>query len=454
MIVDYEHSNFSISQAAFDPKTPSHIVAISPSTTGGTASNPGGTGSPIVKTTGNSSHSIGTGAIAGIAIAIVLIGALVGAFFLRRHLKARKIHKKRAELEGDGPADEAAPLPEMDIVVKKDIPDADGLEAKNRPTTIEVKEVPMTPPLSEMDANITGFFAPNGEKRPHPTMELPGSPVSPEPWSRPELPSPDPEALRSELSTPEPLYHDTELPTPEPRVELPSPGISAASSPGLDPQRRSALNSPLPRLPMQRPKTERLDSSESEAGFTRDGMRRPNFHRRINSDDSDVPSLQSVSRPIMSSRLDSSDSETGLVYHAQKIDNISTSDIVSPVSTSNRPRLPHQESSASESESLPTLSTITRPRISPTYLDSSSGEESPGLRQPTTFRHVVGLDSNFYSSTASRPAMPRGAAPQQSPQSGRIPESDSEEWETRLESPSTEAPSDVSRFNSVNLGKP
>jgi len=263
LIVNYEHSNFSISQAVYDPSTPSHIVAIpSTSTTGTASANPTSSGSPILKTTGSGphgsgSHSIGTGAIAGIAIAIVLIASLIGAFFITKRI--RKQRSLRAELEGDEPKD----TQEMSIeyALKQDISkDSNGLEAKNRNTTIEVKEVPLTPPLSEMGAEIHGFFGADCGKQPLGPLhhEMPGSPVnrselsSPEPWSRIELPSPDPEALRSELSTPEPMYINSELPTPDPSHELPSPGMSEAFGP-VSPRtdnRRSALNSPMPRLPL------------------------------------------------------------------------------------------------------------------------------------------------------------------------------------------------------------
>ncbi|KAK4691133.1 hypothetical protein P7C71_g5803, partial [Lecanoromycetidae sp. Uapishka_2] len=461
--IDYDNSNFSISQAVYDPSTPSHIVAISSSTTTGTtSSNPTASGAPIVKTTNNNAHGIGTGAIAGIAIAIVLIASLIGAFFIRKHIQKHKRIPKAHELEADKPED----TQEMSIeyATKKDFSSSDGPEAKNRNTLVEVKEIPVTPaaPLSEMDAEMHGFFGDDVEKRPiH--QELPGSPVnrsemsSPEPLPRHELPSPDPDMqrLRSELSTPEPMYLNSELPTPDPSHELPSPGISSTTSslsPGLVDSRRSGLNSPEPRLPIQRPQSHQFDSSESEAGLTFD--RRVNFHRRYHSDDSDFPTLQSIARPSII-RHETSDSESDFIHVNNRHAETSDPDLISPIS---RPTLTHVDSSASESEGVSSLPTITsRPRVSPTHLDSSSGEESPAVaRPPAPFRHVVGLASNFYSSSVSRPAMRRSvggpSATPQRPASNRYDESDSDAWQTRLDSPSTEAPSDVSRFNSVNRG--
>lgn len=472
LIVDYESSNFSISQAVYDPNTPSHIVAISSASTTGTSStNPTSSGSSIVKTTGNApatSHGIGTGAIAGIAIAIVLVASLIGAFFVRKNVKKHKAAsklRKRAELEGDRP-DYTQDL-SVDYLNKEDFSSSDGPEAKNRNTFIEVKEVPMTPPLaSEMETEIHGFFGVECEKRPTspPHQELPGSPVnrsemsSPELFPRHELPSPDSDMqrLRSELSTPEPMYLNSELPTPDPSHELASPGMSPTSvvSPRFEDNRRSGLNSPEPRLPIQRPQSHQFDSSESEAGLTFDGVPRPSFHRRYHSDDSDQPSIPSAARPP-AIRRETSDSEGDFIPIQRRRVETPESDRISPIP---RPTLIHIDSSASEAEggsSLPTMSS--RPRASPTHVESSSGEESPGVSRSTaTYRHVVGLASNFYSSSVSRPAMRRSmggpSATPQRPASNRYDESDSDAWQTRLDSPSTEAPSDVSRFNSVNKG--
>ena len=484
LIVDYDQSNFSISQAVFDPSTPSHIVAVLP-TTASTAgpTNPSSSSSPIIKTTGNSSHGIGTGAIAGIAIAIILIASLIGAWFLTKRIRKPQNAKKARKLAEETEGDERKDAQEMsrDYLTKKDILSAGGPEAKPRAPIIEVKQVslPMTPPsapMSEMEAEMHGYFGDDCEKRqvPH---EMPGSPVirselsSPELGAMSELPSPDPEALRSELSTPEPMYANSELPTPDPSHELSSPGLSPVSTPApprLVDNRQSAHSSQL-QLPNQRPMSDRYDSSESEAGLTRDGMPRTAFYRRYNSDDSELPSLRSFSRPT-AQRMDSEDSDSVLEFIHSNERHVETSaseaEIISAARQAvvARPIMINLDSSASESKgavsSLPTIPSRTR-AVQPTQSDSSEGEESSISSRPSaTSRHVVGLPQNFYSSSVSRPAMrrsvarspPQSVAPHQTT-SNRFDDSDSDAWQTRLDSPSTEAASDMSRFNSVNHGQ-
>lgn len=331
LLVDFENSNFSISQSVFNPGTPSHIVAVVPTNSTGTSS-PNPASSNVVVTSGNGSHGLATGAIAGIAIAIVLIAllsSLAGLFCVRRR---RRSQRKPAELPGDSPMVERPMV--IEDFKKNDFSEDDAF-SKKVPTVL-VNEVPMTPPLSEADAS--SFLIPGSPLIP---LELPAEQVprsklsSPEPPLTPsELQTPDAEALRSELSTPEPVYPNYELPTPEISQEMPTPDSSSQSamSPSLSsthslssriiPPSRSALTSPEPRIPVQRPTMLRMDSSESEAGFTRDGMRL--FHRSQNSNDSDLPlarlhntrmntgdSLDSpLSRP-RNSRMDSSESESG-----------------------------------------------------------------------------------------------------------------------------------------------
>jgi len=456
LIVDYEHSNFSISQAAFDPNAPSQIVSIisnaSTAITGATNANPTSSNGPIVKTaSGSGSHGIGTGAIAGIAIAIVLIASLCGAFFVFRSLKRRRNSKKAKfeELEG-----EPKFIPDIDQDSKHDY--SHDLETAKKPmaaATVTAVDSPMTPPLSEVDG---GYFAAiNGKERYSSNIiELPGSPGShlnrsemgsPEP---PELESPEPEALRSELSTPEPRLA-WELPSPDPSHEMPvSPGISSVSSsqpsPPLIDNRCSGLNSPQ-QLPIQRPTSDRFDSSESEAGWTRDGMPHRPFHRRYNSSES----LQS--RPSHS-RMGSSDSD-GFI-HSDRIDESTDSEafitsaaevVFSPVLS--RPGLVNLDSSEPEAAVLSPSQQIPRRPVN-ARTDSSSDSEAPTPGR-ATFRHVVGLTRPFHSSASSRPAIRRSLHAVTRPFSCRTDSSDSDAWQTRLDSASTENPSDVSRFPSV-----
>ena len=451
LIVDYEQSNFSISQATFDASVPSHIVAIShASTTGTTTANPTSSNAAIVKTTNNVSHGIGTGAIAGIAIAIVLIATLCGSFFILRSLRRKRWSQKMAMAA----ADEPKPMSDMDSDHKHDFSDEPEVK-KNTTTTVTVAEVPMTPPLSEADG--TEFFAPFGEKqRPQSRiMELPAEPVD-----RSEMPSPSPEDLRSELSTPEPKWNYPELPSPDPSQELPSPGLSPAgsghASPNLEQRRspslenrRSALNSPEPHLPIQRPNSIRMDSSESEPGWTRDGMPTGPFHRRYQSDDSDTPSVSTRPR---NSRMDSSDSSDAFI-HSNRIDE-SSAESESPSSYTQQQTIPHVNTSESESP-------FSTPSTSSSSSSSSSASRQRTIRTESksesenAIPRRAGVSSTFHSSSSSRPA-PTTSHHSSRPGMRRLSAvrpatmmrrgtGDSDTWETRLESASESS----SRFGSI-----
>jgi len=440
LIVNYEHSNFSISQATFDPNAPSHIVSLvsnaSTATTGGTYAKPTSSNGTIITTTaGSGSQGIGTGAIAGIAIAIVLIASLCGAFFVFRSLRRRRNDKKAASEELEG---EPKFIPDIDQAFKQGF-SQDPETAKKPVATAFITAVdsPMTPPLFEADG---GYFSAMNEKGQysHNIMELPGSPGSPPNRSEigspepPELESPEPEAFRSELSTPEPRLA-WELPSPDPSHEMPaSPAISSVSSsqtPPLIDNRRSALDSPR-RLPIQRPTSDRFDSSESEAGWTRDGMPPRPFYRRYDSSES----LQSRPRH---SRMNRSDSDSFI--YSNRIDESTDSEaIISSVAeVVMSPVLP-----------CPGLVNLNSSRPVNTRTDSSSESEGPTPAR-ATFRHVVGLTRPFHSSSSSRPAMRRSIDPVTRSFSHRSDSSDSDTWQTRLDSASTENPTDVSRFPSV-----
>lgn len=452
LIVDYEQSNFSISQATFDASVPSNIVAISHvTTTGTTVANPTSSHAAIVKTPSNSSHGIGTGAIAGIAIAIVLIATLCGSFFIFRNLR----RKRQAQKLTMAPVNESKAMCDIESDHKHDFSDEPEVK-KNNTATVTIAEVPMTPPLSEADGNE--YFPPFGEKQIPQSriMELPAEPVD-----RSEMSSPSPEELRSELSTPEPKWSYPELPSPDPSQELPSPGSSSTDSghpsPDLE-QRRSlslqnrgsALTSLEPRLP-QRPGTIRMDSSESEAGWTRDGMPTGPFHRRYLSDESDTPSISSRPR---NSRMESSDSEAFI--HSNRIGE-SSAESESP-SSSIRPINQHVGSSESESPvSSPSISSSASQQRS-IHMDSSSESEnsiSPAAPRrggvSSTFHSSSSTRpaTTFHSSSSSRPGMRRlSALPR--PATLRRATGDSDTWETRLESASDSNSSTAgSRFGSI-----
>ena len=426
----------------------SHVVT---SSTGTTNTNPISSSGPVVKTTGNGSHGIGTGAIAGIAIAIVLIACLCGSFFVFRHLRSKRRSQKLAATAA--PVAEAKAVSDSDSDHKDDF--SDGPEVKkNRDATVTVNEVPMTPP-SEADGN--DFFAPSREKsRPQSRFELPGEPVD-----RSEMPSPSPEDLRSELSTPEPKWNYPELPSPDPSQELPSPGLSSADSghPSPDPERRrspslenrrSALTSPEPRLPLQRPDTIRADSSDSEGGWPRDGRPVRSFHRRYGSDDSDAPSVSTRPRH---SHMESSDSD--LLIHFNRIDE-SSAESESP-SASTRPTVTHVDSSDLESP-IPTpsvSSSTSRPQN--TRMDSGSEPEG-GISAANPRRG--GTASTFHSSSSTRPAPTFHSSSSSRPGLHRLSavrpttlRRDSDSFQTRLESASdTHSSTAGSRFGSIVVG--
>lgn len=479
LIVDYENSNFSISQATFDKDTPTHIVAISStSTAGSNPSNPSPSSTTISKTSKHNASGIGTGAIAGIAIAIVLVASLVGAFFLRKMLRKRR--EKSIQFSGD-PKE-----PDMLDIQKRYSSEDPEVEYKKPGTvTVTTNEVPMTPQSPpEMDTNTMGYFGP--KRAPSQRIELPGSPVnrselsSPVPALRSGASSPDPNQLRSELSTPEPMYSNPELPTPDPSHELPSPALSGpgfgASS---DSDRESALRSPLP---IQRPTSNCFNSSESEAGFTRDGMpTRPFPHRRFGSDESGV-SLASSRPSNRHLRMDSSSSDSeAFTYSKKGLDagDSSDPDIITPAASTtnndvdnNDNKITHLDSPTSASDTdtnsqnirialSPSLAKTHNPlRNRTTHVDSSSESEAPTT---STARQIHVALSTFHSSASSRPALrrisPRSPTTQTpattQTQAQRVSvhsadagsPSDSEAWQTRLESPSEG--SGRSRFGSL-----
>ena len=357
MIVNFENSTFSLSQAVYDSQTPSHIVAISPSSGNGTSPSPSSTAALTAVPNGGSG-GIGAGAIAGIVIAFILIAIISAvAFFClrRRRKKAREV----AELPGDGPVtDKTSPMSD----VKESTFFKDNPPPKNQSTpAVTIAEVPMTPPMSPplSGIGVNEYYHPTSPGSPLKPSELAGDKPprselsSPERPSTPivpsELPSPDPQDVRSELSTPEPLFPEQELPTPDPSHELraenslkkkrepdttrssqalpsriassqvaPSPAMvsptivspaaesEAMQSPAVSfPADRSAADSETdshhalsalnsPRLPLQRPRSLRMDSSDSESPFTRDGLPTRAFsaqghYRRQDSSSSDLP---------------------------------------------------------------------------------------------------------------------------------------------------------------------
>ena len=204
IVADYERSQFQVYQAAFPPTSvPSNITAIYP---------PGQGPSPTVSS--KSKSGIGTGAIAGIAVAagLILIGAGILAFFLLRRRKTKKT--KAAELSADSvaplgqPFEEPFNKPELDATTPpKAIPSAE-LETNTRPE-LDAGEVKGKPELDSRNMSTSDFGQAyemeSINSKGHPRNELPGSPPSvmyelpAEDVIIPELPTPP--ALSSHGST-------------------------------------------------------------------------------------------------------------------------------------------------------------------------------------------------------------------------------------------------------------
>ena len=155
----------------------------------------------------------------------------------------------------------------------------------------------------------------------------------------------------------------------------------------------------------------RIDSSESEVGFTSDGIPRYSFHRRYQSNNPPNSSVQSSeSKPT-----------------------------ISPVD--NRCKLTHLDFSnleVADPTPLDTSQTLSA--------EFSSESEAPCPRHGSN-RQTRGLVTPFHCSSSSRPAIRRSIFHR--PFSFETNVSDSNAWQTLLDSVSVENPSHVPRFPSV-----
>lgn len=322
----------------FSKDTPSHIVAIAhvesqsaaPASPSSTVSS---TLPPISKITSqpSHSHSLATPAIAGIAIAIVIILS-VGALIVWLKFKRKRSHKDVPELPTYPPG------PSGKAELSDGTTHQPGPSNEKKVPRISVDEVRDEKMQAQIDHDEIQIMDSLGNYSGHGVpVEIGGS----EP-SRPELEGQirvihelqDGELMRSELSTPEPPWR-AEMPSPEMvSTEMPSPEIGGLivgePSPQLD-SGPSPLSSPdslwsRNRSFSRRPNHGRVDSSDSEGGWTPHRMHsapthRPNAPSRINSNessDSQQPdwarngnpsSASSRQRPARA-RFDTSDSET------------------------------------------------------------------------------------------------------------------------------------------------
>ena len=340
--MNYENNNFSISQAAFSKDTPSHIVPIAAVQSATTApTSPSNTASstlpPITKVTSppsHSSHSLATPAIAGIAIAIVVI-LFVGAFGVWLKFKRKRSRKDTAELAAD------APRPRDKAELAGETTHQPGSSNEKKGPGVSVAAVSDEKMQAQIDqdeirimdnpANHSGHGVPAeiGTSDPF-RPELDGH----NSVAIHELPSREGELIRSELSTPEPGWlvempspemSSSEMPSPEiggPRADEPSSQLDTFPSPLSSPDSMFSRK----RSFSHRPNHGRGDSSDSEGGWARDRMHsapggRPYPPSRINSNESSESqqhglgldrNLSSASsrQRLVRSRVDSSDSES------------------------------------------------------------------------------------------------------------------------------------------------
>lgn len=155
-MVDYERSNFSLSQPTFSSAI-GNLVTIDPVTSN--SSTPPG----VTKITGNSGSSISIGAIVGIVIAAaLLIAGAVAAFFLIRR-RRRRSSKGAEKLEEDD--DPLANKPEMDGQSRSVPIELFGSEGKYDPKNDSTSEFEMEGSKAHLDAKLAAEM--EGSNRGH-----------------------------------------------------------------------------------------------------------------------------------------------------------------------------------------------------------------------------------------------------------------------------------------------
>ncbi|KAL8917092.1 MAG: hypothetical protein Q9172_005977 [Xanthocarpia lactea] len=200
IIVDYDNNRFSISQAQYAQGQPSRIVVTSAEDSeNGTATDTTPESPVLTKTSSQKSGGIGTGAIAGIVAAIIILALLAGAYCLWRFKfknssKSKDNTKGKHELE-----DNNEPKGVYEAFNKRRLSEESSHDSKNA-AKFNVKEGLPTSIVELDGADPCGGPSNRSMSMEHiDRAELP----SPDPF-RPELESPGLEYIRSELSTPEP----------------------------------------------------------------------------------------------------------------------------------------------------------------------------------------------------------------------------------------------------------
>lgn len=284
IIVDYDNDRFSISQAQYAQGQPSRIVVTSAEDSENGTTTDSTPESPVLtKTSSQKSGGIGTGAIAGIAAAIIIVALLAGAYCLWR-FKFKKSSKSKDNTKGKAElGDNDEPKAIVEAYNKRRSSEESSHDSKNA-AKHNVNEVQYTTPTAELEGAYFGGGPSNKSMSMEHRAELPSS----EPF-RPELESSNLGLIRSELSTPEP---PSELSTSDPSLvpELASGGRGH----GL------ASRGPTHELPSSdRPQFYRNNSIDSDTITPHDSasVRRP-FHGRKGSDDTmDAPTSPTRQRP-------------------------------------------------------------------------------------------------------------------------------------------------------------
>lgn len=335
--VNYENQQFSISQAIPAPDSASQIIADSVNATSPTPTSvPSG-----VVTKSSKSHSLSTGAIVGIAIAIVLVALIVGGVLLFFNLKKRRERNKKSSLELD-----ANPPPPRDRAELS--AEEERLSGSTIVKLINVDEAAHKDPDSTDQQDVPLMKKETAELE-VPKPELP----SPDPNAKHEMPTSDPPP-RSELSTPEPTWPAPKpMPSQEPRAEISSAETAKKFTedplPSTDNSQAQTLSTESTRAANQagsqrRPTHVRVDSSESESGWNK------------------MPVPVRTRPSVGHSRVVSSESESGWVHHRMDSSDSEISNYPANVTTDRSPQhRPSTDSIPISPEQVPHSAASSRP---------------------------------------------------------------------------------------------
>lgn len=272
LIVNYETSNFSVSQMVYDQNTPPHILPIlsmNSTTTDSTSPVTGPKQPQVSVSTSHGSQAIGTGAIAGIVIAIVLVTLICGAlvFYCRPSRRRRKHSVEMSATPRNMP--ELADPQFSDTMADKKFVDITTQETDSPMTpAVEVEGFGLPAPRDRGNHELGGVPRSELESpKPYERLELPSSNEMPELASqklvqrRSGTASPDSGPIRSRITSAILQSPTTDwVPSGEPSPEA---ELASAASPGPEPSwKDSRMESRM------RPSYHRMDSSEAESAST------------------------------------------------------------------------------------------------------------------------------------------------------------------------------------------